>query len=65
MAKVHFVSLGCPKNRVDAEHMLGIASADGFELLGDVEGADAVVINTCSFIDAAWPLSSRKASKPP
>lgn len=51
--KVHFVSLGCPKNRVDAEHMLGIALADGHQLVGSPEEADAIVVNTCSFIGDA------------
>ncbi|MEW5850955.1 MAG: 30S ribosomal protein S12 methylthiotransferase RimO [Myxococcota bacterium] len=51
--RVHFVSLGCARNRVDAEHMLGITQADGFDLLPEPEGADAVVVNTCSFIGEA------------
>jgi len=53
MTRVHFVSLGCPKNRVDAEHMLGIALASGHELVDDPEQADAIVVNTCSFIGEA------------
>ncbi len=53
MAKVHFVTLGCPKNRVDAEHMLGLSQKDGHELCDDVSQADAIVVNTCSFIDSA------------
>lgn len=53
MAKVHLTSLGCPKNRVDAEHMLGIARSLGHELVTDVEDADTLVINTCAFIDEA------------
>lgn len=51
--RVHVVSLGCARNRVDAEHMLGMASRDGFDLLPEADGADAVVINTCSFIGEA------------
>jgi ribosomal protein S12 methylthiotransferase len=51
--RVHVVSLGCARNRVDAEHMLGMAQTQGFDLLQDAEGADAVVINTCSFIGEA------------
>jgi ribosomal protein S12 methylthiotransferase len=53
MARVHFVSLGCPKNRVDAEHMLGITLASGHELVDTPEEADAIVVNTCSFIGEA------------
>lgn len=53
MAKVHLTSLGCPKNRVDAEHMLGMALSDGHELVTDANDADALVINTCAFINEA------------
>lgn len=51
--KVYLTSLGCPKNRVDAEHMLGIASEDGHKLVQDPNEADALVINTCAFINEA------------
>ncbi|MBI5498156.1 MAG: 30S ribosomal protein S12 methylthiotransferase RimO [Deltaproteobacteria bacterium] len=51
--RVHFVSLGCARNRVDAEHMLGLAQEAGFDLTERAEGADAVVVNTCSFIGEA------------
>ncbi len=53
MAKVHFVSLGCPKNRVDAEHMLGLSMAGGHVVVENPEEADAIVVNTCSFIGEA------------
>ncbi len=53
MAKVHFVSLGCPKNRVDAEHMLGLSLAGGHVVVEDAADADAIIINTCSFIGEA------------
>lgn len=53
MAKVHLTSLGCPKNRVDAEHMLGIARNQGHELVTNLDDADTLVINTCAFIDEA------------
>jgi ribosomal protein S12 methylthiotransferase len=53
MARVHFVSLGCPKNRVDAEHMLGITLAGGHVAVEDPAQADAIVVNTCSFIGEA------------
>ncbi len=50
---VHFVSLGCAKNRVDTEVMVGVAENAGLELVGDAEEADVVVINTCGFIGEA------------
>ena len=53
MAKVHFLSLGCPKNRVDAEHMLGLAIEDGHQMVDDPNQADTIVVNTCSFIGDA------------
>lgn len=53
MSKIHFVSLGCPKNRVDAEHMLGLALNDGHSLCDDASEADTIVVNTCSFIGEA------------
>src|SRR3984893_5298900 len=48
-----FVSLGCPKNLVDSERMLGKLAQDGYTLVADADGADAVVINTCGFIEPA------------
>lgn len=53
MAKVHLTSLGCPKNRVDAEHMLGLAKNVGHEVVMDPNEADALVVNTCAFINDA------------
>ncbi len=53
MKKIHFVSLGCPKNRVDSEVMLGVAEQRGYAPTGDPEQAEVIVINTCGFIDAA------------
>ena len=53
MSKVHFISLGCPKNRVDAEHMLGIALNEGHSLVDAPEDSDTIVVNTCSFIGEA------------
>lgn len=50
---VHFVSLGCPKNRVDSEVMLGTARSHGFEHVSDAADAEVIVVNTCGFIDAA------------
>jgi ribosomal protein S12 methylthiotransferase len=51
--KIYFVSLGCPKNQVDTELMLGQVEAAGHELVTEPEGADVIVVNTCAFIDAA------------
>src|SRR5277367_434491 len=48
-----FVSLGCPKNLVDSERMLGRLAQDGYTLTPDADGADVVVINTCGFIEPA------------
>ena len=48
-----FVSLGCPKNLVDSERMLGLLAQDGYVLVPDSRSADLVIINTCGFIDAA------------
>ncbi len=50
---VHFISLGCPKNRVDSEVMLGTARGEGFEHTQDPEHAEVIVVNTCGFIDSA------------
>src|SRR5262249_25011608 len=48
-----FVSLGCPKNTVDSERMLGKLAQDGYVLTPETEGADVVVVNTCGFIEPA------------
>ncbi len=48
-----FVSLGCPKNLVDSERMLGKLSQAGYALTPDADGADVVVVNTCGFIEPA------------
>ena len=53
MTKVGFVSLGCPKNLVDSEVMMGILARDGYELTPQAEEAEVLVVNTCSFIEAA------------
>nr|WP_302596352.1 30S ribosomal protein S12 methylthiotransferase RimO [uncultured Cellulosilyticum sp.] len=50
---VSFVSLGCDKNLVDSEHMLGLLNQGGFSLTGDEDKADVVVVNTCCFIEDA------------
>jgi ribosomal protein S12 methylthiotransferase len=51
--KIGFVSLGCPKNLVDSEVMMGLLEARGHELTNKPEEAEALVVNTCSFIDPA------------
>jgi ribosomal protein S12 methylthiotransferase len=51
--KVGFVSLGCPKNLVDSEVMMGLLSRAGAELTRRAEDADVIVVNTCSFIESA------------
>jgi ribosomal protein S12 methylthiotransferase len=48
-----FVSLGCPKNLVDSERMLGRLAQDGYALVPNADGADVVVVNTCGFIEPA------------
>jgi ribosomal protein S12 methylthiotransferase len=53
-----FVSLGCPKNLVDSEKMLGTMALDGYTLVSDPDGSDFVIVNTCGFIE-----SSRDESK--
>jgi len=51
--KVGFVSLGCPKNLVDSEVMMGLLARAGAELTARAEDADVIVVNTCSFIESA------------
>src|SRR5437773_3591895 len=51
--KVGFVSLGCPKNLVDSEVMLGTLAAHGYSITAHKEDADVIVVNTCGFIDSA------------
>ena len=51
--KIGFVSLGCPKNLVDSEVMLGLAEQAGHEITPDADRADVLVVNTCAFIDRA------------
>jgi ribosomal protein S12 methylthiotransferase len=53
MKKLHFTTLGCPKNRVDSEIMLGHLARDGFAAVEDPETADVLVVNTCGFIEDA------------
>ncbi|WP_029940233.1 30S ribosomal protein S12 methylthiotransferase RimO [Sphingomonas astaxanthinifaciens] len=51
--RVGMVSLGCPKNLVDSERILGQLRSDGYQMSADYEGADVVLVNTCGFLDSA------------
>jgi len=51
--KIHFVSLGCAKNKVDSEVMLGVAAGAGLSITAEAEDADVIVVNTCGFIGEA------------
>ncbi|MFO0747038.1 MAG: 30S ribosomal protein S12 methylthiotransferase RimO [Myxococcota bacterium] len=51
--KLYFVSLGCPKNRVDSEIMLGQLAARDYQIVDSAEEADLLVVNTCSFVEEA------------
>lgn len=51
--KIHFISLGCPRNLVDSEVMLGILLKAGYEVAEQLEDADFLVINTCGFLEAS------------
>ena len=51
--KIGFISLGCPKNLVDSEVMMGLLDSAGGQLTADAEDAEIIVVNTCSFIDSA------------
>jgi ribosomal protein S12 methylthiotransferase len=66
--RVGFVSLGCPKNLVDSEVMMGLLDRAGAELTADPEAAEILVVNTCSFIDSAKqesaPSSRWRSTKP-
>lgn len=70
MALVHLVTLGCPKNDVDSEKLVGRLAADGYSSTEDVGSADLLVVNTCAFIedarqesiDTVLALADRKAA---
>ena len=53
MKKLFFVSLGCDKNLVDAEHMLALLHTDGYQITEDETEADVIIVNTCCFIEDA------------
>src|ERR1700686_3818241 len=50
---IHFISLGCPKNRVDSEVMLGVADQKKFRIVNEAAEAEVIVVNTCGFIGEA------------
>lgn len=53
MKKVGIVSLGCAKNRVDSENILGLLNYDNYQLVDNVEDSDIIVVNTCGFIESS------------
>ena len=53
LGKVGIISLGCSKNRVNTEQMMFLLSSAGYEVSGDISGADVVLLNTCGFIESA------------
>lgn len=60
---IAFVTLGCPKNTVDSEHMLGVLVKDGFRTVADPGEADVAVINTCAFLQSAVRESKAAIAK--
>ncbi|MEY4617477.1 MAG: hypothetical protein RJB66_2437 [Pseudomonadota bacterium] len=58
--KVHFISLGCPKNLVDSEIMAGTLMKDGYEIVAEADEADTVIVNTCGFIEDSKKESIQK-----
>jgi ribosomal protein S12 methylthiotransferase len=57
--RLAFVTLGCPKNQVDSEAMVGLLAKDGFRPTGKLEEAELVVVNTCAFLTSAVDESRR------
>src|SRR4029078_3548683 len=53
MKKVGFISLGCPKNLVDSEGMMGQLKQSGYQITANAADAETIVVNTCGFIDSA------------
>ena len=60
VSSVAFVSLGCPKNLVDSERMLGLLASDGLSITPQADAADVIVINTCGFLEASKEESMRE-----
>ena len=63
--KILFISLGCDKNLVDTEVMLGLLASKGYEMTDDEQEADIIVINTCCFIHDAKEESIQKILEMP
>ena len=63
LSKVAFSHVGCEKNLVDTEHMQGLLDKEGYEVDSNLEDANVVVVNTCSFIETAREESIRKILK--
>lgn len=59
-SKVHFISLGCPKNLVDSEIMAGTLLKDGYSVVNEAGEADTVIVNTCGFIEDSKQESIQK-----
>jgi ribosomal protein S12 methylthiotransferase len=57
---LHMISLGCPKNKVDSEMMLGHMLKDGYKITDEADAADTIVVNTCSFIESSQQESVQK-----
>ncbi len=60
---IGMISLGCPKNQVDAELMLDKLARAGFAISGDIEGCDAVIVNTCGFIHPQGDAGGRRGRR--
>jgi ribosomal protein S12 methylthiotransferase len=63
--RFHIETLGCPKNAVDSDKIVGSLYADGLERANGVEDADVVVVNTCAFVEAAGRSRSTPCSRSP
>jgi ribosomal protein S12 methylthiotransferase len=59
MQKIAVVALGCPKNTVESEYLLGVFRSRGFEITNNIEEADVAIIHTCSFIKTAKEESEK------
>ena len=60
LSKVAFSHVGCEKNLVDTEHMQGLLDKEGYQVGNNIEDANVVVVNTCSFIETAREESIRR-----
>ena len=60
--KAGFISLGCAKNLVDTEVMLGIMREHGIDITNDPSEADILIVNTCAFIQSGWRTTRRRGA---